>query len=241
MNSKILKQISRATGKAIHDYKMISHKERILVGLSGGKDSLTLLKILIELKKRAPVDFDILPLYVDPGFKNGFALELQDYVKNMYGELRVEFTNHGVYAHSPENRENPCFLCSRLRRKSFFDIAKEEGCNKIALGHNKDDIIETLFMNMFYSGRISTMRPNQPFFKGDISIIRPLSYVEKDNIIKFGKTFNLPNFENPCPSDGITKRSAIRGFLQEIYKEGKHIKGNIFRAMGNVETNYLLK
>ncbi|MBU0973223.1 MAG: tRNA 2-thiocytidine(32) synthetase TtcA, partial [Proteobacteria bacterium] len=139
------------------------------------------------------------------------------------------------------NRENPCFLCARLRRNRLFKLAQEQGCRKIALGHNKDDIIETLFINMFYSGKIGTMKPRQSFFGGALDIIRPLAYVEKKDIVLFSNLFGMPEFVNNCPSANQTKREEIRRMLDALYKQNKNIKGNIFRAMGNVASDYLLE
>ncbi len=240
MKTGLKKKIDRAVGKAIHDWDMILENERILVGVSGGIDSQVLLNVLFSLRKRAPVNFDILPVHIDAGFEKPFAKELEHYAVNTYGALKVEYKDYGLLAHSAENRENPCFLCSRLRRKRLFEIAKEQGCKKIALGHNKDDIIETLFINICYAGRIATMKPRQSFFKGDLEIIRPLSYVEKKDIILFGKMFNLPEFKNNCPSADKTKRCEIRDLLEKLYKSNKHIKGNIFRSMSNIAVDYLL-
>lgn len=228
-------------GKALSDYGMIRHGDRLMVAVSGGKDSLFMLNALESFKKKAPIAFDLVPVYVDPGFDNGFAPALKSLVSRFSGSMTVRYTDHGVRAHGEDNRENPCFLCSRLRRTSLFEMAKEKGCTRIALGHNKDDIIETLFINMFYSGRMGTMVPSQSFFKGNITIIRPLAYVEKKDIVKLAKRLKFPDFINPCPSDGHSKRSVIRDMLREIYRDNHHIKGNIFRAMGNIEADYLLK
>ena len=153
------KVIKRNVGKALHQYDMISHGDRILVGLSGGKDSFILMWILSERLKRIPINYELYSVHVDLGFDGGFSKSLAKYCGQIGFELRVEHTDYGVLAHSSENRENPCFLCSRLRRKRLFEIADELGCNKIALGHNKDDIIETLFLNIFYAGEISSMLP----------------------------------------------------------------------------------
>ncbi|MCK5349872.1 MAG: tRNA 2-thiocytidine(32) synthetase TtcA [Desulfobacula sp.] len=241
MKTGLKKRIDRAVGKAIHDWNMISENERILVGVSGGTDSQALLNILFSLKKRAPVNFDILPVHIDAGFEGSFAKALETYIKDTYGVLKIEYKDYGIRAHSDKNRENPCFLCSRLRRKRLFEIAQEQGCKKIALGHNKDDIIETLFINICYAGRIGTMKPRQSFFNGTLDIIRPLSYVEKKNITLFGQMFNLPEFKNNCPSADKTKRGEIRKLLETLYKHNKHIKGNIFRSMSNIAPDYLLE
>ena len=245
MGRGLTKRLHHLCGKAVHEWDMISHGDRILVGISGGRDSLTLLHLLACLKRKAPIDFEIIPVHVDPGFDGGFAPDLGAYLKavseGQYPDLHVEYTDYGTKAHSEENRENPCFLCSRLRRKRLFELADANGCRKIALGHNKDDLIETLFINIFYAGKIGTMKPNQSFFNGTIDIIRPLSYLEKDDITRFSRILDMPEFANPCPSAGATKRGEVRKMLEQMYRQNKHIKGNIFRAMGNVSREYLLE
>ncbi|MCK5312733.1 MAG: tRNA 2-thiocytidine(32) synthetase TtcA [Desulfobacteraceae bacterium] len=230
----IQKKVNHAVGKAIHDYNMILDQENLLVGVSGGKDSLALLNILFSFQKKAPVDFNIFPVYIDLGFENSFSKELEAYVNTHYGTIRIEYTDYGVYAHSEKNKENPCFLCSRLRRKRLFEIAQELGCKKIALGHHKDDIIETFFINMLYAGKLGTMKPGQSFFNDKFKVIRPLSYLEKDEIIKYCLKFNMPDFVSSCPSDSASKRDAVRDMLGNLYMENSHIKGNIFKAMGQV-------
>lgn len=240
MKAGLKKKINREIGKAVHEWKMVEKGDRILVGISGGLDSQTLLHRLFSLKKKAPIPFEIFPVHIDPGFEGPFSKRLQAYIEKLYGSLKVEYTNYGTLAHSDENTENPCFLCSRLRRKRLFEIAESLGCKKIALGHNKDDIIETLFINIFYAGKIGTMKPRQSFFKGTLDIIRPLSYVEKKDIRAFCECYDLPEFKNNCPSADKTKRGEVRTMLETMYKHNKHIKGNIFRAMSNVVPEYLL-
>ena len=188
-------------GKALHRYQMISDGDRIIVGVSGGADSLTLLWMLNERLKRVPINYELFAVYIDPGYEGGFGESLAWYGDRWGIPIRSEYTDYGLVAHSPVNRENPCFLCSRLRRKRLFEIADELGCNKLALGHNKDDIIETLFMNICYSGEISTMVPVQPFFGGEFTVIRPLAYVEKKTIRRFAAEQTFPEFINPCPSE----------------------------------------
>ncbi|MBF0202087.1 MAG: tRNA 2-thiocytidine(32) synthetase TtcA [Desulfamplus sp.] len=236
-----LKKLSHFTGRAIHDYSMIDDRDSILVAVSGGEDSLAMLELLFLLQKRAPVRFKLFPVHVDPGFGGDMSASLEYYIKGRYGNLLVDYTHHGVIAHSTKNRENPCFLCSRLRRKRLFEIARDLGCSKIAMGHHKDDIIETLFINMCYSGRMGTMTPYQKFFGGEITVIRPLAYADKRDIKKFAVTQGFPELINPCPSDGFTKRSQVRALLNELYKTNRNIKGNLFRAMSNVQIDYLLR
>ena len=240
MKAGLRKKINHGVGKAIHEWQMIRDKDRILVGVSGGLDSLAMLHLLYSLKSRSPIRFDIFPVHIDAGFEGPFSRDLQLFVDGAYGKLTVEYTDYGVRAHSDENTENPCFLCSRLRRKRLFEMADELGCRKIALGHNKDDLIETLFINIFYAGKIGTMKPRQSFFKGALDIIRPLSYVEKSDVAAFCESRNLPEFKNNCPSAGRSKRMEVRQMLEMMYSQNTHIKGNIFRAMSNVAADYLL-
>lgn len=235
------KVIKRNVGKALHQYNMISHKDRILVGLSGGKDSFILTWILSERLKRIPINYELYSVHVDLGFDGGFSRSLAEYCSQIGIELRVEHTDYGVLAHSSKNRENPCFLCSRLRRKRLFEIADELGCNKVALGHNKDDIIETLFMNIFYAGEISSMLPSQSFFQGKFSVIRPLAFVDEDVIGRFAKEKAYPVFNNPCPTSKTSKRHEVKKMLKELYRNNKKVKGNIFRAMHHVKMDYLPK
>ncbi|MDL1969124.1 MAG: tRNA 2-thiocytidine(32) synthetase TtcA [Deltaproteobacteria bacterium] len=225
----------------MHRYNMISEGDRIAVGLSGGKDSLAMMWILEERKHRIPVNYELFAVYIDPGFKGGFSQQLEKYCHKTGFNLRIDHTDHGVLAHSMENRENPCFLCSRLRRKRLFEIAEELGCNKLAIGHNKDDIIETLFLNMCYAGEISTMVPSQPFFQGRFKIIRPMAFVDENTIKRFTFEEKLPVFVNPCPSAKTSKRQEIKALLERLYSSNKKIKGNIFHAMSHIKTEYMLE
>jgi tRNA 2-thiocytidine biosynthesis protein TtcA len=219
---------------------MISDGDRLLVGISGGKDSMTLLRLLVDMLSSVPIKYELFPVYIDPGFENSFADDLKKCCKNIGLNLIVINSDFGTYAHSKKSRENPCFICSRLRRKRLFEISDELGCDKVALGHNKDDIIETLFLNIFYSGRISTMKPLQELFDGAIKIIRPLSYVDEDLIKLFATQSDFPIFKNPCPSANKTKREDVKNLLTKLYKTNSSIKGNIFKSLSNIELDYLL-
>lgn len=228
-------------GRALHDYAMIQDGDRIAVGVSGGKDSWALLWLLADLQRRAPLAFEIVPIHIDPGFANSPAGVIAAHCRQMGFNVRVDRTDHGLVAHSDANRENPCFLCSRLRRKRLFEISEELVCRKLALGHNKDDVIETLFLNICYAGEISTMRPSQPFFNGKLTVIRPLVYADEASLQKFADERKWPVRTNPCPSAGKTKRGEVKQMLGRLYKSNRKIKGNIFRALRHVKPEYLLK
>jgi len=239
-SNAVARQINRSIGQAIHQYKMISHNDKIAVAISGGYDSLTLLWFLVKRLPRIPIHYKLLCIYVDPGFDGGFSTLLQQYVQSMDLDIRIVYTDIGHIAHDIENRENPCFICSRLRRKHIFDIAEQFACNKVALGHNKDDLIETLMINMYYAGEISCMKPMQPIFNGKLTLIRPLAYTDSELIRQFVKKFQLPHFINSCPSARNSRRSDIREMLTAFYRKNEKIKGNLFRAMHNVRSDYLL-
>lgn len=220
---------------------MIHDGDRIAVGLSGGKDSWALMWLLADLQNRAPVQFKLFPIFIDPGFDGGPADVITAHGRKMGFDVCIDYTDHGVVAHSEQNRENPCFLCARLRRKRLFEISRKLNCGKLALAHNKDDIIETLFINMCYAGEISTMMPWQPFFNGLLTVIRPLSYIDEDDLICFAQQMQWPVRQNPCPSAGHSKRAEIKAMLRHLYAVNNKIKGNIFRSMHHVKTAYLLK
>ena len=234
------KAINRDIGRAIHHYDMINDGDRILVGVSGGKDSLTLIWYLKERLARIPITYELIPVYVDPGFEGGFAEELSAWMQNQNLCLHQEFTDNGIVAHSSENLENPCFLCARRRRRRLFELAEAFNCNKIAFGHHKDDIVETFFINMCYTGVMGTMCPVQPVFQGRFRIIRPLAFVDEERIRRFAADHGLPEFENPCPTARTSKRREIKDVLNYLYQGNKKIKDNIFRSLSHVNQEYLL-
>lgn len=227
-------------GKAIHRYGLIQDGDRIVVGVSGGKDSLTLLHLLNERRKRVPIHYELVPIYIDLGFDVGRAEILRDYFEAKGLSYHIEFTHIGKRAISEENRENPCFLCSWERRKRLFHLAQQFQCNKIALGHHKDDIIETFLLNIFYSAEISTMLPMQTLFRGRITLIRPLALVEERRIERFAREINLPFGPSGCPVSGKTKRKEIKELLESLEKRNRKVKGNIFRSLSNIKIDYLL-
>jgi tRNA 2-thiocytidine biosynthesis protein TtcA len=234
------KEIRSLVGKAIHRYGLIQDGDRILVGVSGGKDSLTLLHLLKERLKRVPIHYDLLTVHIDLGFGSGRDEILKDYFEKEALAYHIEFTDIGRRANSSENRENPCFLCAWERRKKLFQLASRFKCNKVALGHHKDDIIETLLINIFYSGEISTMLPLQSLFKGKITLIRPLSLVEEKTIIRFAREMGLPFGPSGCPSSGKTKRKEIKEIIESLSKKNHRVKGNIFRSLSNIKMDYML-
>lgn len=227
-------------GKAIHNHEMIRDGDHVMVAVSGGKDSVALLWLLSERIKRIPIEYRITAVHVDPGFGANSAGQMESFFLGNGFEHRVIKSDIGPRAHGPENRENPCFLCSRLRRKLLFELAAEIGCNRIAFGHHKDDLIETFFLNVFYGASISTMLPVQEFFEGEFTVIRPLYLVDEGMVRRYAQTMGWDEIKLGCPTAGSSKREEIKDMLKHFYRSNKKIKGNIFHALKNVNPDYLL-
>jgi tRNA 2-thiocytidine biosynthesis protein TtcA len=236
----IEREIRRLVGKAIHHYRLIEDGDRILVALSGGKDSMVMLNILHERRARVPIDYELKVLTVDLGYEDVSFEALQCYMGDLGWDYVIKKTQIGPLAQSALNQENPCFLCARLRRKIFFETAHKLGCNKVALGHTKDDIIETFLLNTFFGGEISTMIPHQVLFGGQLTIIRPLALVEEDTVRAYAQLREFPEVQDGCPTRDTTRRGQIKYLLGELDRMDRRIKKNIFAALSNVKSEYLL-
>jgi tRNA 2-thiocytidine biosynthesis protein TtcA len=219
---------------------MIRDGDHVMVAVSGGKDSLSLLWLLKERIKRVPIDYRLTAVHVDPGFGANSAEQMTSFFSAHDFEFRVIESDIGPKAHGEQNRENPCFLCSRLRRKLLFQTAEEMGCNRMAFGHHKDDLIETFFLNVFYGASISTMVPVQDFFGGKLTVIRPFYLVDEALIGRYAQLMDWPEISLDCPTAGSSKRGEIKNMLKHFYKSNRKIKGNIFHALQNVNAEYLL-
>ena len=237
--SFVEKKVRRLVGKAVERYSLIEPADRILVALSGGVDSTSLLWLLHNRLNRIPIAYELFAVHVDLGFEDKGYSSVQEWVESLRVPHRIIDSKFGPRAHSKENTENPCFLCSRLRRTALFKEAGRLNCNKIAFGHNLDDLIETFFINIFYGSQLSTMLPRQPFFGGEITVIRPLSLLDSATIRRFHQSLGFPVTVNPCPSKNTGKRQEIREILQGLYRKNRKIRGNILSAMHNVNMEYL--
>jgi tRNA 2-thiocytidine biosynthesis protein TtcA len=238
--TKLYLHLKKWLEKAVIDYGMIAEGDRVLVGVSGGADSMVLLDLLNTSMIFVP-SFSLVAVNIDMGFDptyQGYTI-LENYLREEQYDYVMEKTDIGPLSHSDYNKKNPCFLCSRLRRKRIFEIAAEKGCNKIALAHHRDDIIETLLINMFYGREISTMMPNQSIFGGKMNIIRPLSYIREGLVKKYAGERGLPVFKNPCPSSDVSKRIYVKNLLNQMEKDNRKVRDNLFRAMGHVKPDYL--
>jgi tRNA 2-thiocytidine biosynthesis protein TtcA len=229
--------ISKSMGKAIMDYAMIADGDKIAVAISGGKDSLTLLKFLKDRQKFAPVKYELLAVHVDMGYPCHHPKILAEYFKKIGVEYHIEKID---ILKGKSRKDISCFWCSWNRRKALFEVTKRFACTKLALGHHKDDIIETTLMNMFFNGEISSMNPKQVLFKGAITIIRPLAYVDEDLIVKMAKELEFPHHKCTCPNSVTSKRTKITEIIKELKKDCPDIKTNIFRSIKRIRPEYLL-
>lgn len=238
MKDNLYYKISRRVGDAIGDYGMIREGDRIILAISGGKDSMALLEMLKYRQRFAPVKYDLLAVWIDlsiPGFPRQ---ELHDVMR----ETGVPFyTESADILQGGRWEDVNCYHCAQLRRKLLFQIADREGFNKIAFGHHLDDIAETILLNMCYRAEIGAMCPKQEIFEGKITIIRPLAYVheyEIKELVEQGKIINLKG--HACPNDQRSKRVLFKEIIQRIERENSGVKQNILNSLKNIKKDYLL-
>jgi len=232
-------RINSRIGKAIHDYSLIDDGDRIVVAVSGGKDSLTLIKFLSQIKSWAPVDFELFAVHIRADQSCGGSVDTDGLIR-IFDELGVAHRLADIEV-TDEDGKTTCFWCSWNRRKALFKLAEELGCNKVALGHHKDDIVETMLMNLIYNGEVSAMNPRQEMFGGKITIIRPLCYVEEGMIRKYAREIGIPEQKSECPFGKDSKRQYIKDFIREAGKgcPKMDIKSNIFRSISRIREEYL--
>ena len=240
--NKLSKLLHTATSKAIHDYNMIEDKDTIMVCLSGGKDSYTLLDILVNLQQRAPINFNIIAVNLDQGQPNFPQHILPNYLeqRNITYKIIQQNTYATVKQIIPEGKTT-CGLCSRLRRGILYKTALELGANKIALGHHQGDMLETLFLNMFYGGKLKSMPAKLISDDQQNIIIRPLAYCKEKDIIKYAETKQFPIIPcDLCGSQPNLQRQVIKDMLQQWEKTYPGRIESLFRSMQNVVPSHLL-
>ena len=243
IKDKLYSRIKRLTGKAIGDFNLIENGDKILIGVSGGKDSYTLLHVLESLRKRAPVDFELFPVTVDSGFP-GFRKEIiKTHLKEQGFNYLIKKTN---CCQIIEEKRDPgssyCSFCARLRRGVLYSTADKLGCNKIALGHHLDDFIETLLLNQFYNGRLSAMSPKLLADNNRHTVIRPLVYVEEDEIIAFTSRNSFPVICCACPVCGRVeqKRKKTKALLKNLSQDNPSIKKSLLSSLKNIKPRHLM-
>lgn len=228
-----MKRILGAMRKAIEEYKLIEDGDKIGVGLSGGKDSMLLLYGLKLFQGFSPYKFDLEAFTIDMGFE-GFDLSpVEEFCTKIDVPYTIIKTHIGKVVFDLRNEKNPCSLCAKMRRGALHNAIKEKNCNKVALGHHSDDVIETLFISMFYEGRINTFLPKTYLSRKDIHAIRPMIYLTEHQVIGAIEKYKIPVIKSPCPMDKKTKREEIKLMLKDIYKEIPEARERIMTAIRN--------
>lgn len=238
---KLQKRLRRLTGQALHQYQMISEGDRIMVCLSGGKDSYAMLQILREIQKAAPINFEMVAVNLDqkqPGFPEHI---LPEYLEKLGQPFEiVERDTYSIVKRVIPEGNTTCGLCSRLRRGSLYSYARENGFNKISLGHHRDDMIETLFLNMFYGGKLKSMPPKLLNDDGDLIVIRPLAFCAEKDLARYAKEMEFPIIPcNLCGSQENLQRQAIKSMLNGWEEAHPGRVETIFTSMKNVAPSQL--
>ncbi len=231
-------KICKKVGKTIYDFNLIENKDRVMVGLSGGKDSMILLEALADRKKHIPVSFELFAIHVS-AINVGYKVDtvyLKDFCEALdvplyLEDVEVDFTRKPA--------KQPCFICSWARRKKIFNKAREINCNKIALGHHYDDAIKTMLMNMIYHGSYSSLPQKLSMFGGRTSLIRPLLMVPEKELSLYASLREFKEHEKSCPYEDSTKRNEMENLLKLLEKLNKDARKNLFRSMNNIYQEYL--
>lgn len=233
-----IKRLRHLAGRAICKYGLIEDGDRLAVGVSGGKDSLVLIKYLAELRARAPVKFELGVIHLEPapaapGLSPEALAEALGRMRAWLAELPLDFLHLEPAPEVPElaawrpGDPSPCWNCARLRRKRLFDLCREQRANRLALGHHLDDAIETLLMNIFHSGRLEGLAANQILFEGRLNIIRPLMLTPEDLVRNLALEQGLPVLPRTCPADGRTTRQTVKELVASLVQGNPKIRGNL--------------
>ena len=222
----------KTVGQVMHQTGMLYPGARLGVAVSGGVDSWTLLEVLRRRQRIVPFRFDIMALHVNPGFDPANHTPLIDYLRRYGISGHVEVTDHGPRAHSPENRKaSACFYCAMLRRTRLFELCRDYRLTHLAFGHNADDLVTTFFMNMIQNGRVEGLSIRDSFFRGELTVIRPMLTVDKATIVRAAQRWNLPVWKNPCPSAGKTRRAEYAEKVRALHGQDKMLRKNLYRAL----------
>ena len=226
-----IKRVLSYVRRAVDDYKMIERGDRIAVGVSAGKDSLTLLCALSELRRFYPIQFELCAITVDMGFE-GMSFEgIEELCRELGVEYHIVPTQISKIIFDVRKEKNPCSLCAKMRRGALHNAAKELGCNKVALGHHFDDVVETFMLNLFYEGRLGCFQPVTYLSRTDITLIRPMIYMPEKDVRYFASRAALPVVSSPCPADKNTEREEMKQLLAKLERENKGLRYRIFGAI----------
>lgn len=242
-NTGLLRKLRHGVGRAVADFGLIEEGDRIAVAVSGGKDSYTLLLLLEELRRRAPVSFEIVAVNIDSGYPGYRTDVIEGFLRENGFTYRMVPTEH--YALIQEKRRpgsSYCSICARFKRGALYTAAQELGCNKLALGHHQDDFIETLLLNQFFVGSLKSMAASMLADNGETVVIRPLVYLLEEDIINFSQEAALPVVCCCCPVCGTAdlQRKRMKRLLKELEKDIPHVKNSLLKAISNVHPRHLL-
>lgn len=232
-----LQQLYSYTRKAIDDYHMIEEGDRIAIGISGGKDSLTLLYALQGLMRFYPKKFSLEAITVDLGFQNLDVARVQSLCEELGVPYTIVKTEIAEIVFEQRKESNPCSLCAKMRKGALNNQAESLGCNKIAYAHHKDDIIETMMLSLLYEGRFHSFSPYTYLDRMKLVVIRPLMYLKEADVIGFQNKYQLPVIKSPCPMDGNTRREYVKQLLHQLNQENPGVKERLFHAIssGNIK------
>lgn len=226
-----LQQVLSYIRRAVDDYQMIKEGDKIAVGISGGKDSLTLLYGLHGLMRFYPKPFQIHAVTVDLGFDNLDLTRIKEICKDLDVPYTIVSTDISDIIFHQRKETNPCSLCAKMRKGALNEAIKAEGCNKVAYAHHKDDVVETMMMSLIYEGRFHTFSPVTYLDRMELNVIRPLIYMNESDVIGFVNKNQIPVVKSPCPADGYTKREYIKNLLKKLNQENPGVKERMFTAI----------
>lgn len=239
----LFRKLRHSVGRAVADFGLIEEGDRIAVAVSGGKDSYTMLLLLDELRRRAPIQFDIVAVTIDSGYR-GFRTDIiEKFVADQGIKHHLEKTTHfDIISEKRRPGSSYCSICARLKRGVLYGLTTQLGCNKLALGHHSDDFIETLLLNQFFVGSLKAMSARMLADNGDTTVIRPLVYATEADIIQFSGENRLPVVCCCCPVCGKAdiQRKRMKNLLKELEKDIPHIKNSMLKALSNVHPRHLL-
>ena len=228
-----LQRVLSEVRKAVDDYHMIAEGDKIAVGISGGKDSLTLLYALSSLRRFYPHPFDLVAVTVDLGFANLDLTEIKKLCEKLEVPYTVVKTQIGQIVFEQRQENNPCALCAKMRKGALNEAMKQLGCNKIAYAHHMDDVVETMMLSLLYEGRFHTFSPVTYLDDTGLTVIRPLIYMKEADVIGFVRKYEVPVVKSPCPADGHTKREYVKQLLKQLNTENSGVKQRMFTAIQN--------
>ena len=232
-----LQRLLSYTRKAVDEYQMIEEGDHIAVGISGGKDSLTLLYALHGLKRFYPKKFDLTAITVDLGYEEFDLTPIQELCKELEIPYIIEKSDIYNFLFNIRKESNPCSLCAKMRKGALNDAIKKVGCNKVAYAHHKDDIIETMLLSLIFEGRFHSFSPRTYLDRMDLTVIRPIMFVDEMDVIGFQNKYQLPVVKSKCPIDGHTKRQYAKELVRQLNQEHPGAKERMFHAIlnGNIK------